>query len=51
MPEYSFTIQELSALVRLLEHEFTSYDDEEIKEVLDKIFRIVNEYKGKNGMA
>lgn len=46
-----FTIDELMALTRLLEHEFTTYDDEGIIKVLDKIFNAVNEYKRNNGMV
>lgn len=44
-PTYEFTIEELRALYRVLEHEYLPYDDLEVHKVVSKIMNIVT----KNG--
>lgn len=39
---YSFELRELKALSRLLEHQYLPYDDEELHEVVNKIFKIIH---------
>lgn len=49
---FKFTIEEIKALARLLEHQYISYEDIEVIEVTRKIMRIVQAHElasGDNG--
>lgn len=46
-----FGIEELIALSRVFQNQWLPHDDEEAVKVINKIFHLISEYKGKNGMA
>ena len=41
--EYEFTIEELRALYKLLEHHYIPYEDQEAHDVVNKIVKILKE--------
>jgi len=41
----AFSLEELKALGRILEHQYIAYDDEEAHLVVNKIFKILRENK------
>jgi len=41
----SFNIDEIRSLSRLLEHEYIPNEDEEIRNAVDKVFRIVKNHE------